>query len=46
MNKEFYLKTDLRPIPIAVWSKAWVCGRCLAGIVGTYPPGGMDVRLF
>ena len=46
MYNEFYLKTNLRPIPIAAWSKAWVCGRGLAGIVGLYPPGGMDVRLF
>jgi hypothetical protein len=26
-------------------SKAWVCGRSLAGIVGSNPAGGMDVYL-
>jgi hypothetical protein len=28
------------PIPVAVRSKAWVCGRSLTGIVGTNPTGG------
>ena len=27
-------------------SKAWVCGRELAGIVSSNPAGGMDVCLF
>ena len=31
------------PIPVAVRSKAWVCGRPLAGIVGSNPTGVMDV---
>jgi hypothetical protein len=32
------------PIPMAVLSKAWVCGRSLAMIVGSNPSGGwMDV---
>ena len=31
------------PIPVAARSKAWVCGRSLAGIVGSNPAGGMDV---
>ena len=31
------------PIPSAARSKAWVCGRSLAGIVGSNPAGGMDV---
>jgi hypothetical protein len=26
-------------------SKAWVCGRVLAGIVGSNPTGGIDVCL-
>ena len=26
--------------PVAAPSKAWVCGRSLAGIVGSNPPGG------
>ena len=30
-------------IPVAAWSKAWVCGRSLAGIPGSNPVGGMDV---
>ena len=29
--------------PMAVRSKAWDCGRSLAGIGGSNPPGGMDV---
>jgi hypothetical protein len=33
------------PIPMAARSKAWVCGRSLAGIVGSNPEGGMDVCL-
>jgi hypothetical protein len=30
-------------IPVAARSKAWVCGRSLAGIVGSNPADGMDV---
>jgi hypothetical protein len=33
------------PIPAAARSKAWVCGRSLAGIMGSNPAGGMDVCL-
>jgi hypothetical protein len=33
------------PIAVAVRSKAWVCGRSLAGIVGSNPTEGMDVCL-
>jgi hypothetical protein len=33
------------PIPVAVWSKAWVCGHSLAEIVGLNPARGMDVGL-
>ena len=33
------------PIPVAAWSKAWVCGRSPAEIVGSNPTGGMDVCL-
>jgi hypothetical protein len=32
-------------IPVAARSKAWVSGRSLAGIVGSNPAEGMDVRL-
>ena len=31
--------------PVAARSKAWVCGRSVAGIVGSNPAGDMDVRL-
>jgi len=31
------------PIPVAARSKAWVCGRSVAGIVGSKPAGCMDV---
>jgi len=31
--------------PVAVQSEAWVCGRSLAGIVGSNAAGGMDVCL-
>jgi hypothetical protein len=30
---------------VAARSKAWVCGRSLAGIVGSNPAEGMDVCL-
>jgi hypothetical protein len=33
------------PIPVAVRSKASVCGRSLSGITGSNPAGGMDVSL-
>jgi hypothetical protein len=33
------------PIPVAAQSKEWGYGRSLAGIVGSNPPGIMDVRL-
>jgi len=39
----FYTVVVYRPIPVAARSNAWVCGRSLAGIVGSYPVGGMDV---
>ena len=31
------------PILVAARSKAWVCGRSLAGIAGSSPAGGMHV---
>jgi len=31
------------PIPVATRFEAWVCGRSLAGIVGSNLAGGMDV---
>jgi hypothetical protein len=33
------------PIPVAAQSTAWICGRLLAGNVGSNPTGGMDVCL-
>ena len=33
----------LLPVPVATWSKAWVCCRCLAGFVGSNPAVGTDV---
>jgi hypothetical protein len=42
----FNIVTSLpRPTPAAAPSKAYVCGRALAGIVGSDPTGGMDVCL-
>ena len=32
-------------IAVAAQSKAWVCGRSLAGIVGSNPAGGMGICL-
>ena len=32
-----------QPVPVAARSKAWVCGRSPAEIVGSNPTGGMDV---
>jgi hypothetical protein len=34
--------TPLRPMPVAARSKAWLCGRSLAGIVGSNPAGAME----
>ena len=36
---------SLLAVPVATRSKVWVCGRSLAGIVGSNPTGGMDVCL-
>ena len=35
----------LLPILVAAWSKTWVSGRSLAGIVGSNPAYGIDVCL-
>ena len=34
-----------KPIPVAAWSKAWVCGRSPAGIAGSNPAGGSLVSV-
>jgi hypothetical protein len=36
---------NLSPIPVAAWSKEWVCCHSLAGIAGSDPVEGMDVCL-
>jgi hypothetical protein len=33
------------PVPLAVHSRAWVCGRSLVGIAGSNRAGGMDVSV-
>jgi len=33
-------------MPVAAESKAWICGRLLAGIVGLNATRGMDACLF
>ena len=38
-----YICIHCMPILMAARSKPWVCGRTLAGIVGSSPAGGMDV---
>jgi len=32
-------------VPLAAWSKAWVCGRSIDGTAGSTPADGMDVSL-
>jgi hypothetical protein len=47
-NKQYsilHVVTSLKLIPVAARSQTWVCGRSLAGIVGSNPAGGMDVCL-
>jgi len=39
------LQAVIMQIPVAARSKAWVCCRALAGIVGSNPVGGMDICL-
>ena len=34
---------NIQPVSVAARSKAWVCGRSPAEIVGSNPTGGMDV---
>ena len=34
-----------KPVPMAAQSKAWICSRLPAEIVGSNPAGGMDVCL-
>ena len=43
--KDFLTKIFVSPIPVAARSKAWVCGRSLARIVGSSPSGCVAVCL-
>jgi hypothetical protein len=44
--KEIIVTSNLyKPIPVAARSKAYVCGRLVAGITGSNPARGMDVCL-
>jgi hypothetical protein len=43
MSRIFVPKRDEVTITGTARSKAWVCGRSLAGMVGSNPAGGMDV---
>ena len=36
---------ELKPIPAAARSRAWVCGRSLPGIAGSHPAAGLDASL-
>jgi len=45
LRRIFGPKRDEEPVPVAARSKAWVCGRSLAEIMGSNPAGGMDVCL-
>jgi hypothetical protein len=44
-RRKFTFLKSKGPIPMAARSKAQVCGRALAGIVGSYPTGDTDVCL-
>jgi hypothetical protein len=39
------IPVDGRTTPVAARSKAWVCGRSLAGTVGSNTAGGIEVCL-
>jgi len=48
--RKFYVsycvsKGNDEPFQVAARSKAWVCGRSVAGIAVSNPPGGMDFCL-
>ena len=44
MVQIIYLNVHV-PVPVAARSKAWVCGRSPAEIVGSNPTWGMDICL-
>jgi len=41
----YYTINILQAVTVAALSKVWVCGRSLAGTVGSNPTGGMNVCL-
>ena len=43
LQEKHELRVITKPIPVAAQSKAWVCGRSLAGTAGSNPAGGMDI---
>ena len=43
--ENIYVFKTVASIPMAARSKAWVCGRSPAEIVGSNPTGDMDVCL-
>ena len=42
-NQKLASARYVRLIPVAARTKAWVCGRSLAGFMGSNPAGGTDV---
>jgi len=42
-NENLY--TPLRPVPVAAWSKEYICGHLPAEIMGWNPTRGMDICL-
>ena len=45
LKKDCTLEQVNKPVPVTARSKAWVCGRSPAEIVGLKPTGDMDVCL-
>ena len=41
----YWVESTQKPIPVVARSKAWVCGRLLAGIAGSNPVGGLSAFL-
>jgi len=41
----YWVESTQKPIPVVARSKAWVCGRSLAGIAGSNPVGGFSAFL-
>jgi len=44
IHDKTYLDME-KPIPVSARTKAWVCGRSLAGIAGSNRTGGMNICL-